>query len=181
MYIKRKKSIFGESNIPRLLFISTCLIAVAFFMVKNIPQKVAFKNFDYLSAVISTTLVDLANGDRAGSGLGGLNISPTLTSAAQAKANDMAQKSYFAHQSPNGETPWYWIQQAGYTYLYAGENLAVDFDESWNVNQAWQNSPTHRANIMYPGFTEVGIAVATGTYNGRPTTFVVQMFGTPLN
>jgi len=34
---------------------------------------------------------------------------------------------------------------------------------------------------MYPGFTEVGIAVATGTYNGRPTTFVVQMFGTPLN
>lgn len=181
MYIRRKKNLFSDSNIPRLVFVSTCLIAIALFLVRNISDKLAFDRLDYLSAVVSTTLTDLANESRTESGLSGLTVNPVLVSAAQAKANDMAQKGYFAHQSPDGKTPWVWIQESGYQYIYAGENLAIDFSESWNVNEAWLNSPTHRANMMYPNFTEIGIAIATGTYNGRDTTFVVQMFGTPLN
>jgi len=47
------------------------------------------------------------------------------------------------------------------------------------VQKAWLNSPTHRSNIMNNKFTEIGIATAVGTYKGRKTTFVVQMFGTP--
>jgi uncharacterized protein YkwD len=125
-------------------------------------------------------LVNLANENRSATGISELKVNSKLTEAAQAKANDMAQKSYFSHQGPDGKTPWSWIQESQYQYMYAGENLAIDFDESWNVNQAWLESPTHRANLMFPGFTEIGIAVATGTYNGRDTTFVVQMFGTPL-
>ncbi len=132
-----------------------------------------------LAAVVSAVLVDLTNGDRSANSLGGLTISPVLVSAAQAKANDMAAKGYFAHVSPDGKNSWYWFKQAGYMFIYAGENLAVDFSDSIDVEQAWMNSPTHRANILDGNFTQIGIATAQGVYQGRLTTFVVQMFGTP--
>ncbi len=136
-------------------------------------------NSPSLAAVISAVLVDLTNGDRAAHTVGGLSVNPLLTAAAQAKANDMAARGYFAHVSPDGKNSWYWFREAGYSFIYAGENLAVDFYDSGDVERAWMNSPTHRRNILDGNFTEIGIATAQGTYQGRPTTFVVQMFGTP--
>lgn len=133
----------------------------------------------FLSAVVSSVLVDLTNNDRAAEGLHGLAVNPTLVAAAQAKADDMARHGYFAHNSPDGKTPWYWLAEAGYQFLYAGENLAVFFGDSADVERAWMNSPAHRANIMNGNFTEVGIATAEGVYQGQSTVFVVQMFGTP--
>lgn len=132
-----------------------------------------------VAAVISATLVELTNADRTSQGLGTLTVSPILTQVAEAKADDMAEKGYFAHTSPEGLTPWHWFKEKGYAFTYAGENLAVDFSESSAVQRAWMNSPTHRANIVGTQFTEIGIAVRDGVYQGRPTTFVVQVFGTP--
>lgn len=133
-----------------------------------------------LAAVISAVLVDLANEDRVENAVQSLTVSPILTRAAQAKADDMAAKGYFAHVSPiDGKNSWHWFKQEGYTFAYAGENLAVDFTDSVDVERAWMNSPTHRRNILDGNFSEIGIATARGTYKGRPTTFVVQMFGTP--
>jgi uncharacterized protein YkwD len=134
-----------------------------------------------LAAVISSVLIDLTNDDRAQEALGTLAISPVLSAAAQAKANHMAEYGYFAHVSPDGKNSWYWFREAGYKFIYAGENLAVDFSDSQDVESAWMNSPTHRANILNGKFTEIGIATAKGSYQGRPTTFVVQMFGTPAS
>lgn len=134
---------------------------------------------EYSAAVIASVLVDLANQDRTLESLGGLKINPTLEKAALLKAQDMASKGYFAHKSPDGKTPWYWFKEAGYEFAYAGENLAVNFSDSVDVNQAWMNSPGHRRNIMNGNFTEVGIATAEGTFEGRPTVFVVQLFGKP--
>ncbi len=131
------------------------------------------------ASVLATVLVDLTNGDRTQNSLTALTLSPALTAVAQAKANDMAAKSYFAHISPEGIDPWHWFTQEGYAFDYAGENLAVDFSESSDVERAWMNSPTHRENILNPKFTEIGIAIAEGTYRGRRTTFVAQVFGTP--
>jgi hypothetical protein len=132
-----------------------------------------------LAAVISSVLIDLTNGDRTEHEARSLTVNPLLTAAAQAKANDMAAKSYFAHVSPDGRNSWSWFRDVGYTFSYAGENLAVDFSDSEDVERAWMNSPTHRANILDANFTEIGIATAQGRYQGRSTTFVVQMFGTP--
>jgi len=132
-----------------------------------------------LAAVVTSRLVSLTNSDRSGNGLGTLTVNPELTAAAQAKANDMAAKGYFAHISPDGRTSWSWFKDAGYSFTYAGENLAVDFTDSDDVNTAWLNSPTHRANIMNGHFTEIGIATAEGEFEGHKTIFVVQMFGTP--
>jgi uncharacterized protein YkwD len=109
-----------------------------------------------------------------------LKTSELLTQAAQLKANDMAARSYFAHNSPDGKTPWYWLEQVGYQYVYAGENLAIDFVDSKDVTEAWLASPGHRANMLNANLKEIGIATAVGMYQGRETTFVVQMFATPL-
>jgi hypothetical protein len=102
-----------------------------------------------------------------------------LQVAAQDKVNDMVAKGYFAHTSPQGIAPWYWFQQAGYNYLYAGENLAMNFTDSQDVTTAWMNSPEHRANILSTQFTQVGIATAQGTYDGKPVIYVAEEFGTP--
>ena len=133
----------------------------------------------HTAAVISAVLVDMANADRAALGLGTLVSDPLLTAAAQAKATDMAQKSYFAHYDAAGKAPWDWMREAGYHYAHAGENLAIQFSESGDVQRAWLASPSHRANLLDERFTQVGIATAEGFYQGQPTTFVVQFFGTP--
>lgn len=132
-----------------------------------------------LASIQSAFLVDLANQDRNQENVSVLSVNPILVEAAQKKANDMAEKSYFAHTSPEGVTPWFWFRDVGYDYMYAGENLAVNFTETVDVHQAWLASPTHRQNILDRRFTEIGIATADGFYKGRKATFVVQMFGKP--
>ncbi len=160
----------GAAGVLTLVILGTfTLSAVETYLIKN----------GSLAAVISAVLVDLTNGDRASDNLGGLRVNPLLTAAAQAKADDMAAKGYFAHISPGGENSWHWFAQVGYTFIYAGENLAVDFSDSVDVERAWMNSPGHRSNILNKNFTEIGIATAEGEFEGRATTFVVQMFGTP--
>src|SRR3989344_3688067 len=134
----------------------------------------------FLAAVVPPALIGLANDDRATNNLLPLKINPILVLAAELKAQDMALKSYFAHTSPEGISPWFWFGKAGYNFAYAGENLAIDFSESADVNSAWMNSPGHRANIMNKNFTEIGIATAKGYYQGRETLFVVQLFGKPV-
>jgi Cysteine-rich secretory protein family len=118
---------------------------------------------------------------REANGLPPLTLNSELTHAAQMKANDMFAKDYWAHVSPNGTTPWVWIRQAGYNYLYAGENLARGFTTSQDVVNAWMNSPEHRANMLSPNYTDIGFAVESGTLTGTQTTLVVQEFGSPYN
>ncbi|MEJ0001761.1 MAG: CAP domain-containing protein [bacterium] len=139
-----------------------------------------FDKTKFLAQVLPAVLADLTNKERADNGAAPLTENALLDKAAQEKADDMARNGYFAHTSPEGKTPWYWFQQVGYNYIYAGENLAVNFFESNDVAQAWMNSPTHRENIVKKEYTEIGIGVATGTYQGHNTVFVAQLFGKPL-
>ena len=131
--------------------------------------------------ITSDNIVNLANEARVENGLGELKTSGLLAKAAQNKANDMLARQYFAHNTPDGNTPWTFIKAVGYSYTTAGENLAIDFTQAENIQSAWMNSPGHRANIMNGNFTEIGIGIANGMYNGHQTTIVVQMFGNPLN
>jgi uncharacterized protein YkwD len=133
------------------------------------------------SAIVSETIVSLANNARAENGLGELKTSSLLAKAAQNKANDMLARQYFSHNTPDGATPWSFIKAVGYSYTTAGENLAIDFTQAESVQSAWMNSPGHRANILNANFTEIGIGIVSGTYDNHPTTIVVQMFGNPLN
>ena len=165
----REKAILGFAGF--LVFLT--FLAVAYSALLTMSG-------NFLAAVVPPALIELANDYRAGINLAPLKINPVLVLAAELKAQDMALKNYFAHTSPEGLSPWYWFDKAGYNFAYAGENLAIDFSESANVNAAWMNSPGHRANILNKNFTEIGIATAKGYYQGRETIFVVQLFGKPI-
>lgn len=123
-------------------------------------------------------LMDGVNKRRIENGLSALRLDNELSQAANNKAQDMFSKNYWAHFAPDGTTPWYFISQAGYSYKYAGENLARDFAVSDQVVSAWMNSPTHKKNLLDTRFEDVGFAVVNGTIGGQETTLVVQLFGT---
>lgn len=134
-----------------------------------------------LAAVLPSALFSLANHDRALAGVSALTQNSLLTKAAQLKADDMAAKGYFAHITPTGETPLYFLHKVGYRYQNVGENLGLNYADAQSVETAWLNSPKHKESLLLPQFTEIGIGVSNGTYQGAPATFVVALFATPLN
>lgn len=162
-------------NAAKVLAFVVALEVILMSQVYVFPQ---FK--DFLAAILPGVLVELTNGSRIDVNAGNLAVNPLLVISAQMKAEHMAKNGYFAHDSPTGESPWYWFGQSGYKFLYAGENLAVHFVDSEDVHRAWMASVTHRANILNPNFTEIGIGIAQGAFQGRSAIFIVQHFGRPM-
>lgn len=133
------------------------------------------------SPITEENLVILINNERESRGLTDLNVDPELTVAARLKSRHMLNRNYFAHYA-FGLTPWIFIQNSGYDYMLAGENLAMDFNTSEGVVRAWMASPKHRDNILNPEFEDMGIGIVQGAYteNGsaHETTMITNMFGT---
>lgn len=157
------------------IFITILILENFFFLLAYylIPSS------DFLASLISTSIVQYTNQYRLTSNAPQLTINPLLNEAARLKAEDMAQRGYFSHNSPDNITPWEWLKKVGYDYLYAGENLALNFTDSQEVVEAWLNSESHRQNLLNPNFKEIGIGIAKGTYKNQPAIFIVQFFGTP--
>jgi hypothetical protein len=124
-------------------------------------------------------ILSLTNQTRQAANLQPLALDAQLTASAQAKAQDMLANQYFEHNSPSGLTPWYWIKRSGYRYIRSAENLAVHYSTAEEEQDAWMTSPSHRKNILNPDFTDTGIGLASGSFEGAETTFVVQHFGKP--
>lgn len=129
------------------------------------------------SDISISRLLSLTNQKREENGLQSLKLNEELSKAAGEKAKDMLASDYWAHNNPQGKSPWDFIISSNYKYLYAGENLAKDFANSDGVVSAWMKSPTHRENILQDKYEDVGFAVLNGRLNGEETTLVVQMFG----
>jgi hypothetical protein len=175
----------GNEHRPHILrAVSTrYIVAIVIFLeiaTFLVPTLTHLNTTGGMAAVLPVVLADLTNDERQAQNLPTLTVSPLLNEAAQMKAQDMATNSYFAHTSPDGKTPWYWLEQVGYQYQYAGENLAINFSDSKDVADAWMASPTHKANIVKGNYTEVGTGVATGIYQGQETVFVAQDYANPL-
>jgi hypothetical protein len=171
-----------NNNIPHILKAEFVLVLVLFVGILFYFNQYNFniiRSLNLSATVYPAVLADLANRDRSISGVSELDWSPTLANAAKLKAEDMVKNGYFAHVSPSGVTPWYWLDEVNYDFSYAGENLAINFTESINVENAWLNSPKHKENILNSRFTEIGIATVDGVFEGRNTTFVVEFFGSP--
>jgi len=158
----------------------TSLIAI--MLIVNVSLKVLVKNYnlDILGAAYSISTEELlnnTNAERMKYGLNPLRLNAKLAAAASSKAGDIFAKNYWAHYAPDGTSPWYFFQAQGYQYVFAGENLAKDFDSSSAVVAAWMDSETHRENILKPEYEDVGFAISEGTLEGQPTVLVVQLFG----
>jgi uncharacterized protein YkwD len=135
----------------------------------------------YATEMSISSLLDATNQQRARNGQEPLKINPELAKAAQAKANDMTNRNYWSHNTPDGKEPWVFVQSVGYSYQKAGENLAYGFNSSRDTVVGWMNSPSHRANLLDSVYKEVGFGFANARdYNGSgPETVVVAMYGQP--
>jgi uncharacterized protein YkwD/stress response protein SCP2 len=119
-------------------------------------------------------VITLTNAERAGAGLPPLTPDPLLTNAAQAHSADMVARAFYAHTSPDGGEPWHRAAAAGSTHRSIGENIACGQRSAAEVVTGWMNSPGHRANILKPGFTHIGVGFVGG---GAAGTYWTQLFG----
>lgn len=111
-----------------------------------------------VSAVDSAQLLILTNEDRAKANLPALTLSTELNKSAADKCQDEITLGYYAHVSPAGKQ-WYDFIKPYTYYQTAGENLADGTYTASSLEQAWMASPEHKANILSPQFTQIGIAV----------------------
>lgn len=131
----------------------------------------------YSTSMSRTDLLNATNAFRAQNGLAALAINGQLNNSAQSKAQHMVNNNYWAHNAPDGTTPWYFFDQAGYNYTKAGENLAYGFDTSQDAVNGWIGSPGHRANMLSE-YVDVGFGFVDGAnYQGGPNTVVVAHYG----
>lgn len=111
-------------------------------------------------------MVDMINQERVAAGVAPLKVDLRLVSVGQAKADDMKANNYFDHTSPTYGSPWAMMQQVGLTVGWAGENIAGNNSVS-GAMAAFMQSPGHRANILDPRFTHVGVGIAYGSAYGN--------------
>lgn len=128
-----------------------------------------------------SAIINRTNQIRAEAGLPALRVDERLVRSASAKAADMAERGYFTHATPEGNRMNYWIIPAGYIYSLAGENIAKGYSSLDRLMNAWAGSPSHYRNLVEPRFTDIGIGMVAGWYEGQITLFVVQHFGVEAN
>lgn len=128
-------------------------------------------------SITADELLILTNQKRQEVGLAPLTMNNELADAARRKSSDMFSKNYWAHISPDGTTPWYFIKSAGYEYMYAGENLARGYYSSADVINAWMASSSHRENMLSANYKDIGFAIQEGNLTGDDTVLVVEELG----
>jgi uncharacterized protein YkwD len=116
-------------------------------------------------------------GDREFPPVGPVSWNPALGNAALAHSRNMAELRYFSHVEKNGSTVADRASHAGYRFQRVGENIASGQDSAVEAVAGWLDSPGHCANIMQPGYTEMGSAFAL---SGTGRLYWTQVFATPL-
>lgn len=132
------------------------------FVVKDAPPR----------PELEAAMLALVNAQRAKAGLRGLTADTETLDVSRAHSRDMFERSYFAHVTPEGRTPFDRLRAARLTYRAAGENLALARTLDM-AHTGLMNSPGHRANILNPAFGRVGIGIVDG---GRHGLMVTQTF-----
>lgn len=129
--------------------------------------------------------LELVNDDRREHGLGTLTLSDTLNAAAQAHAEDMLARDYYAHVSPEGEEPFdRYMDAGGDEWQVVLENISTcspcagppGVARVEELHEGWMESPRHRENILMPGITEFGFGIAAGD---QGPLYAVQTFAGP--
>lgn len=102
-------------------------------------------------------MFEALNNFRVANGLEPLVYSARLEAAANAHARDLYERGYFAHINPDGENPGKRAVQAGFCHEYVGENIAAGQKSVQAAQIAWENSPSHRENMLQPAYKMVGM------------------------
>ncbi|MFF0474884.1 CAP domain-containing protein [Streptomyces sp. NPDC004284] len=118
-------------------------------------------------------VVALANAEREKAGCEPLRSEDRLRAAAQGHADDMAERDYYEHHSPEGRDAGDRMSGAGYAWSAWGENIHRGPKTPARAMEDWMDSPGHRANILNCSFKDIGVGVTLAA-NGP---WWVQDFG----
>ncbi|MBL8634786.1 MAG: CAP domain-containing protein [Myxococcales bacterium] len=143
------------------------------------PMQLAQFRAELLTAVNNARKVTRKCGTTSYPAAPALVANDKLNTAAQGHAVDMATKNYFSHTGKDGRSPFDRMKAAGYSFSYAGENIAAGNATVAATMTQWLNSAGHCANIMSKNFTQIGF----GYDNNSASTYKhywVQNFGKPL-
>lgn len=111
-------------------------------------------------------MLELVNREREKVGVPPLIVDATIIPVARAHSEDMWRRAYFAHENPEGETPFDRMREGGVSFRAAGENLALARTVE-RAHNGLMNSPGHKRNILDPTFTRIGIGVIDGGIYGK--------------
>lgn len=137
----------------------------------SVPDTTPIQGYPPILSVTSLSadeqlMVDMVNHKRAAAGLKPLAVDYRLVSVAVAKANDMKDNDYFNHISPTYGSPFAMMQAVGLNVRWAAENIAGNNSVA-GAMAAFMKSPGHRANILDPRLTHIGVGIVYGTAFGN--------------
>ena len=128
---------------------------------------------------VELEVLELTNAERASAGCKPLTADSKLARAAGGHAEDMVERQYFSHTSPDGKGPGDRLAAAGFSGRGWGENIAAGQPTPKAVVVGWMNSSGHRANILNCAFNRLGVGYASGSVRpGYSPGSWVQDFGT---
>lgn len=108
----------------------------------------------------------LLNQERAANGAGALQCDAKAVLVARAHSQDMCDRHYFSHTTPEGKSPWDRLKEGGVSFSAAGENIAWGQTTPQQVHNAWMSSSGHKKNMLNPSWVRVGIGYVKCT--GKP-------------
>ncbi len=168
-----------------------CLLTAAILACADEPAKVALeakwtlKQFAGVSEV-EEQVISLTNEIRRKQRLSTLSASTELRIAARQHSQEMGDEKYFAHESPDvrWRVPWQRTYNAGFWGQQVGENIVSVQNPNLKTPKAiaerflqlWMNSPPHKANLLTPKWTLLGV----GVVKVRDTYYGTQLFAVPL-
>lgn len=128
-------------------------------------------------------VVYYTNQERSKEGVRSLIPSEKLNAAAKIKLDSMFEVGYFAHEDPDGGMCVNVLSGiVDYNHIIIGENLAMgNFKNDEDLVAAWMDSPGHRLNIIKDRYSEIGVAVGRGEFEGKEVWMAVQIFGMPIS
>jgi len=164
--------VFIAAAVVLLLVISACLSAV--FPASAIEVKGASSTREQASTAVATkpqaafndyenAVAALINSYRVASGLNQVAYEPTLTYVAKLRSQDLMDRGYFSHYTPEGTTVFDLLKANGITSRLRGENLGqampAEIGSPEAFLNAWQNSSSHNANMLRVGYNYIGVGM----------------------
>jgi uncharacterized protein YkwD len=135
-----------------------------------------------ISSIINQ-IVSLTNNYRQQNGLSPVALNNQLSNAAQAHTENMAFQDFVSHTGADGSSVAQRVTATSYSWSIVAENIAAGHQTAADVVQGWINSDGHRANLLNPNVTEVGIGyyfLANDTGNENWNYYWTQVFSAPL-
>src|SRR5262249_13157073 len=128
------------------------------------------------AGAVEREIFELANRDRGRGGLPPLAWDDRAAAIARLHSEEMRDKEYVAHVSPTTGTAGDRAKAGGLATPLLLENLARAYSPS-EAEDGLMNSPGHRANLMSPSATHLGVGVALGRpVGGQRELYVTQLF-----